>query len=435
MPGRKMPATLRFMLAARRSELLGLEDLARTCELVTRISQLVHALQKERGYSNIYLGGNAAHQRQQLDRLTLEAQALEREVRQDLERIDLEAVDSADRTRLFTRIAYALHSLDELPALRRRIREHAIGMQDATATLVRLIGGLLAVVFEAADTAADPDITRCLVALFNFMQGKELAGQERALGVAGFASGYFRGDMLERLEQLLEGQQRCFATFERFASPAAQALWQALRGSDIDAQACRLRDVARRTREDAGVDPQLGELWFELHTRRIDAMKEVEARLEQDLLQCCRQSIERIRSDLHSHRRLLDGIADMHAAAEQAKLFSVQASDLDAPPQDGMTAMVTRSILELLQTQTLRLQGLHEELQEARQALEERRLVERAKQQLMRQQGFTESEAYAWLRQAAMNQGLRLEEVAQRLLALDSAQPGSPAPRRPRSKH
>ncbi|MCQ4324213.1 transcription antitermination regulator [Stutzerimonas stutzeri] len=435
MPGRKMPATLRFMLAARRSELLGLEDLARTCELVTRISQLVHALQKERGYSNIYLGGNAAHQRQQLDRLTLEAQALEREVRQDLERIDLEAVGSADRTRLFTRIAYALHSLDELPALRRRIREHAIGMQDATATLVRLIGGLLAVVFEAADTAADPDITRCLVALFNFMQGKELAGQERALGVAGFASGYFRDDMLERLEQLLEGQQRCFATFERFASPAAQALWLALRGSDIDAQACRLRDVARRTREDAGVDPQLGELWFELHTRRIDAMKEVETRLEQDLLQCCRQSIERIRSDLHSHRRLLDGIADMHAAAEQAKLFSVQASDLDAPPQDGMTAMVTRSILELLQTQTLRLQGLHEELQEARQALEERRLVERAKQQLMRQQGFTESEAYAWLRQAAMNQGLRLEEVAQRLLALDSAQPGSPAPRRPRSKH
>ena len=84
MHGRKMPATLRFMLASRRSELLGLEDLTRTCELVTRISQLVHALQKERGYSNIYLGGNAAHQRQQLDALSLEAEALERAVRQDL---------------------------------------------------------------------------------------------------------------------------------------------------------------------------------------------------------------------------------------------------------------------------------------------------------------------------------------------------------------
>ena len=189
MHGRKMPATLRFMLASRRSELLGLEDLARTCELVTRISQLVHALQKERGYSNIYLSGNAAHQRQQLDVLSLEAEALEREVRLDLDRIDLDAVSTADKTRLFTRIAYALHSLDELPALRRRIREHAISMQDATATLVRLIGGLLAVVFEAADTASDPHITRCLVALFNFMQGKEFAGQERATGVAAFGAG------------------------------------------------------------------------------------------------------------------------------------------------------------------------------------------------------------------------------------------------------
>ena len=426
MHGRKMPATLRFMLASRRSELLGLEDLARTCELVTHISQLIHALQKERGYSNIYLSGNAVHQRQQLDVLSLEAEALERDVRLDLDRIDLDAVSTADKTRLLTRIAYALHSLDELPALRRRIREQAISMHDATATLVRLIGGLLAVVFEAADTAADPDITRCLVALFNFMQGKELAGQERALGVVGFASGYFRCDMLERLEHLLEGQNRCFATFSRFASAETQRLWQSLCDSQINTQACRLRDVARRTSLGAAVEPQLCELWFELHTRRIDAMKNVETRLEQELLQQCRHSIERIRKDLQSHRKLLDGIADMHAAAEQAKLFSVQTSDLGTPPPDGMTAMVARSTLELLQTQTVRLQGLHEELREAREALDERKQVELAKQQLMRQRGFSENEAYAWLRHAAMNQGLRLEQVAQLLLAMGLAPAADP---------
>ena len=239
--------------------------------------------------------------------------------------------------------------------------------------------------------------------------------------MVGFASGYFRADMLERLEHLLEGQERCFDTFSRFASPAAQALWQALCASDTNINACRLRDIARRTNPGAAVEAQLGELWFELHTGRIDAMKHVETRLEQDLLQQCRQSIERIRKDLQSHRKLLDGIADMHAAAEQAKLFSVQASDLDTPPPDGMTAMVARSTLELLLTQSVRLQGLNEELREARQALDERKQVERAKQQLMRQQGCSEGEAYGRLRQAAMNQGLRLEEVAQRLLALDGS--------------
>lgn len=189
--------------------------------------------------------------------------------------------------------------------------------------------------------------------------------------------------MLERLEHLLEGQERCFDTFSRFASPAAQALWQALCASDTNINACRLRDIARRTSPGAAVEAQLGELWFELHTGRIDAMKHVETRLEQDLLQQCRQSIERIRKDLQSHRKLLDGIADMHAAAEQAKLFSVQASDLDTPPPDGMTAMVARSTLKLLLTQSVRLQGLNEELREARQALDERKQVERAKQQLM----------------------------------------------------
>ncbi|MBX9764698.1 MAG: nitrate- and nitrite sensing domain-containing protein, partial [Pseudomonadaceae bacterium] len=74
-----MPATLRFMLAARRSELLGLEDLAQTCALVTRVSQLVHALQKERGYSNLYLSSSAAHQGAQLDSLSQASIALERQ--------------------------------------------------------------------------------------------------------------------------------------------------------------------------------------------------------------------------------------------------------------------------------------------------------------------------------------------------------------------
>jgi hypothetical protein len=55
MAERHMPPPLRFLLAARRSELQGLEALAATCDLVLRISALVHALQKERGYSNLTL--------------------------------------------------------------------------------------------------------------------------------------------------------------------------------------------------------------------------------------------------------------------------------------------------------------------------------------------------------------------------------------------
>lgn len=431
MPARKIPTTLRFMLAARRSELSGLEDLARTCELVTHICQLVHALQKERGYSNIYLSGNAPHHRQQLDSLSQAVADLEHSVRDDFERMDVETVGTPGKTLLYNRIAYALHSLDELPALRLRIREHRIALQDATGVFIRLIGGLLAVVFEAADTAADPDVTRCLVALFNFMQGKELAGQERAVGVSGFANGYFTTDMLERHQQLIESQERCFETFARFASDEACLRWQTLCDSDLSAQTRQFREIATRTSETAQVDRSLCELWFELQTQRIDIMQQVESRLAQDLLERCGQSIARLREELNSHRQLLDRLADMHAAAEQAKLFSIQASGLDSPPPDGMTAQVARTTLELLQMQNQRLQSLNDELREARLALNERKLIERGKQLLMEQYGLTESEAHTRLRQAAMNQGLRMEELAQRLLAMAGEQLPARMPRRP----
>jgi len=428
MHERKLPATLRFMLAARRSELLGLEDLAQTCALVTRISQLVHALQKERGYSNLYLSSAAQHQGAQLDGLSQAAAALERDLRQALEQMDQDGLGAADKTRLFTRIAHALHNLDDLPGLRRRIRERRISAQGATAALVRLIGALLAVVFEAADSAVDPDITRSLVTLFNFMQGKELAGQERALGVQGLSNGYFEPEQLQRLSHIQECQERSFNTFCRFAGPMASELWQTLCTSASNLQACRLREIARSSHAEARVDPQLGELWFELHTQRIDLMQGIESHLEEDLLQRCQQGMQRIRSELHSHRRVLESLSERQAA-EQLRLFSVHSSDLDSPPEEGISGNLTRSTQDLLQHQTQRLQAMQDELRDARQTLEERKLVERAKQLLIRQRGYSESEAYALLRQSAMNLGMRIEEVAQRLLS-SSAKLESPAPGR-----
>lgn len=419
MQHKKMPATLRFMLAARRSELLGLEDLAQTCAMVTRISQLIHALQKERGYSNLYLCSTAAHQGPQLESLSQTSATLERDVREALEQMDQDGLGAADKTRLFTRIAHALHNLDELPGLRRRIRERRISAQDATAALARLIGALLAVVFEAADSAVDPDITRCLVTLFNFMQGKELAGQERALGVNGLTNGYFEPKQLERLAHLQECQELSFGTFCRFASSVTLEQWQTLCASTSNLQACRLREIARSTHAGAKVDPLLGELWFELHTQRIDLMQGIESHLEEDLLQRCQLGMQRIRSELHSHRRVLESLSERQAA-EQLRLFSVHSSDLDSPPDNGLSSNLTRATLDLLQHQTQRLQAMQDELHDTRQAMEERKLVERAKQLLIRQRGHSEGEAYALLRQTAMNQGLRIEEIAQRLLSSSS---------------
>jgi response regulator NasT len=48
--------------------------------------------------------------------------------------------------------------------------------------------------------------------------------------------------------------------------------------------------------------------------------------------------------------------------------------------------------------------------------LQDRKVIDRAKGILMQRQGLTEPEAYARLRKAAMDKGLKLGEVAQRIL-------------------
>lgn len=61
---------------------------------------------------------------------------------------------------------------------------------------------------------------------------------------------------------------------------------------------------------------------------------------------------------------------------------------------------------------------LRRELADAKTQLSERKLIDRAKGLLMQRQGLSEEEAYAKLRKTAMDRGLRVAEIAQRLIDL-----------------
>ncbi|WVM93442.1 ANTAR domain-containing protein [Halopseudomonas pachastrellae] len=94
----------------------------------------------------------------------------------------------------------------------------------------------------------------------------------------------------------------------------------------------------------------------------------------------------------------------------------MQATDLQALPGEAPGGEVNRSLLDALHEQTQRLQQLQDELEQARETLNERKLVERAKGLLMSQHGLNEEEAYRTLQNAAMERGQRLAEVARTVL-------------------
>ena len=396
-----------FLLAARQCEIAELEQLARTCELVGVIARFIHALQRERGLTNIYLGSHGAQFTEQRAQQIQECDTAQAEVRRHLDALETASCETRNGARLFSRVAVVLHALEGLPALRARIGRQQLSAAEATTAIGKLVSGLLGVVFEAADTASDPAVTRALVAMFHFMQGKEFAGLERALGGRVFAAGYIDGGGVQLWHHLVESQRGCLQVYAECCDPRVLHADLAARDPVVLSEIERLRRVGSTVGGE--LDTALSRDWYYWCTRRIDEMKAVEDRLAAHLRELCGQRIVQARAELRDQRAALDSL-----------------SARETP--DGATPVaygphLERSLFAMVQEQSRRLQSMADELEAVRTSLNERKLVERAKGLLMAHRHMSEDEAYKALRQMAMNQGRRLVEVAGNVLALAEVLP------------
>lgn len=411
-----------YLIASKRCETQDLEHFLALGELVATISNLVHNLQRERGASNLYLasaGARFVRERQQLCCAT-DAAITDFYTRLTLVETSIHRVHGG--MRLFNRIAFVLHSLKDLEGLREQIVSRTVALEQATQLYNNLIQSLLAIVFETADAAIDPIVSASLVSMFNFMQGKELAGQERAAGASGFARGFFDDSHIEHINHLIEGQQRCLEVFASFAGNECAQHWtdyqQHIPLADIEqlrVQMTQKRAGDSRAGADgrSGIktDPDLANRWFLVATARIDAMKEVEEGLAKHLRMLCETRLQAAQQRLAHHESLLK-LLEQENEPPLLSPISRSQSHVLAERADG------RSLMELLQFQAQRLQQMSEELNAARNALDERKLIERAKLLLMKHRSLSEEQAHRLLRQMAMNQSRRLAEIARSVIEM-----------------
>jgi len=413
-----MPSSLRFLTAARRCEIDDLQHLAQTAVLVRVCARLIHELQRERGVSNLYLGSGGARFVGARSVQLAETDRVLAELRTAFESLDARPEGVPQGSRLFSRLAYAFQGLDALPTLRARIDALAWDTERATNAYIRLVSAWLAVVFEAADRASDPEVSRLLVALFNLMQGKEFAGQERACGAALFSAGRADGMRRQRLLHLIESQERCLQVFADFAGPASAAQLRQNLAPDMAAELERMRRLVAGSADGDTLDTALSLPWFEHCTVRMDAMKQIEDQLAEELLALCERRTAAARAELQDH---LDISGQLDTGTGSTAFFDAP----EAPPanQHGMGPRLEGSILELVQAQARRLQTMADELDTARASLNERKLIERAKGLLMAHRQLSEDEAHKTLRTMAMNQNRRLVDVAEALLSMAAVLP------------
>ena len=80
---------------------------------------------------------------------------------------------------------------------------------------------------------------------------------------------------------------------------------------------------------------------------------------------------------------------------------------------DGLKKERVKPILDMAVSRFKAFSRLQQELADARSALEERKIIDRAKGILMKSRKLSEDEAYALLRQTAMNEKKKLADIAQ----------------------
>ena len=414
--------TKRFLLAAKHAEIVALQQLASNCQVVTSICELIHQFQKERGISNIFLCSGCERFAQQRSIQIEHSSYAEDLLRSQLKAKYLVGDEIIGNMRLLNSITLALQGIDHIGQLRYKVAHQSISALASTQAYCRLVAGLLTVVFEAADVASDPSITQLLVALFNFIQAKEYAGQERAWGAIGFAESHFDHGLCERLEQLQHAQSHSFDIFIEFANKAERQLWQELDKHPATAALTQMRNMIQQLADGSPIDPGISEVWYEQTTKRIDQMHLIEQQLATRLLKVAKQRVKIANDELHDHKKRLQKLATMEHTEDSPlsilfdpAIAGLHGSDIGPKRQNSHTdtLAVHRSFYDLLRDQSEHIKQMNEELNTAKRAISEQKQIDRAKQLLMQQLGHSEALAYRTLQKRAMDQKVRIADMAE----------------------
>jgi len=128
--------------------------------------------------------------------------------------------------------------------------------------------------------------------------------------------------------------------------------------------------------------------------------------------------IENPQRDMMEHLFQLTRCVDRPIAmfvdrSDTASIEAAVEAGVSAYIVDGLRKERVKPILDMAVSRFNAFSRLQRELTDAKTALEERKLIDRAKGILMQTRRFSEQEAYALLRQTAMNEKKKLADIAQ----------------------
>ncbi|MCV0425038.1 MAG: nitrate- and nitrite sensing domain-containing protein [Roseibium sp.] len=260
------------------SETANLNQLAR---LSVQLSALVHEQQKERGATAVYLGSSGTRFVREL----AEQRTLTDSHRQALANF-LNGFDPSKFGHEFSSdLNQLLQNAASMENVRAKIDRQSIQSKDAIGYFTSLNGQSLSLIGTMSSLSSDPTVTRRIFAYANYLQGKERAGIERAVGSGGLAAGEFTPELMDRFKLLISVQDTYNRVFLSEATDAQTALFNKILASPAANEVLRMRDVIKAGGLEGNFDGLTANTWFATITQKINGLKNIEDALSASLIQ------------------------------------------------------------------------------------------------------------------------------------------------------
>lgn len=246
----------------------------------TRVGEVVHSLQLERGTSALFIGSRGQDRGEALQEERRATDSAIRELVAFVAETGITDTSSALRS-------YHEANMRELGRLD-RIRESAsdlrLSASDSLGYYTGTIGTLLDSVTYIAGVSEDVDVAARVNAYVTYMQAKESAGQERGAGAAGLAVGRFSPDAYQQLLRIGAEQETYFRIFRGQARDEHVALHDRTVSGRAVNETARIRNQIREGGLEGDLEGAEGAYWFDVSTERIDQMKLVEDQIAADII-------------------------------------------------------------------------------------------------------------------------------------------------------
>ncbi|MBT9243433.1 methyl-accepting chemotaxis protein [Vibrio splendidus] len=266
------------------SEMSSLNQLTR---LSVVYSELVHELQKERGMTAGFIGSQGT---KFVSELRAQRTSADNRRNQRTEYWQSAEIDLPQISRLNNEIS---QSLNQITSIRNRVDSQSIPLSEALGYYTKLNAKLLSVSALIAELSSDATITTETIAYYNFLQGKERAGIERAVLNNTFSKNEFGPDMLVKFISLVTEQNTYFSNFEVLGNPDNVRFFEQQLNDRSVAEVEKLRDVAESKMSGFDVDPVY---WFAQSTARIVQLKKTENQLADSLIALTDQKTQQAQS-------------------------------------------------------------------------------------------------------------------------------------------